>query len=256
MSTDPRNTPERNIIMESLRVQMEPHMLTNKRLAMTIRENVTPIDRKERVKPRVDLEKKHPTMFVPSQQDKLFWIFYVMTKGFDEYNLHQYTNQFTEEKKLKFAYIDKIREKKALIKSHGIRKIPECESDLINEKAISMKTFHVLCIIENIPFIYFTKNTFYEFAPTMGVANTTIIRRVNDYYTYEINKSELIPMYKANRFEIANYDKPIKAISSFTSEELLVIAKTFKITGVDITGKKKTKQVIYQEIYGLLTENS
>tara|TARA_B110000285_G_scaffold12811_1_gene12729 strand:+ start:4507 stop:5250 length:744 start_codon:yes stop_codon:yes gene_type:complete len=241
--------------VDNIKTSLEPFMLTNKRLALCVKANMSD-NQIKKAKPKENMEKKHPSMFVPSQEDKLFWIFYVMTKGFDDYNLHQYTNQFTEEKKIKFKYIDKIREKKALIKSHKIQKIYECESDLINEKAITMKTFHVLCIIENIPFVYFTKNSYYEFIPSANVQTPNIIHKIKDYFAYEINKAELIPMYKSPRYNIANYDKPIKAISSFKGDELLEIAKFFNINSHDVNGKKKTKQILYQEIYDVLTENS
>ena len=229
--------------------EMTSYMITNKKLAQCVKHNMKKtITKQEKKKEKLD--KKHPSMFIPSQHDKLFWIFYVMKIGFDDYNLHQYTNEFSEEKKIKFEYIDKIRANKAILKSHKIQKISECESDLINERAISMKTFHVLCIVENIDFLIFTKNSYFSFTPKEN-ENVHVLHRINDYYAYEMNKSDLIPMYKETRYEIANYDKPLKAISSFKSEELIEIADFFKVDKMK-DGKKKTKQYLYNELYEII----
>ena len=231
--------------------ELSSHMLTNKKLAQCVKYNMKKIITKTEKK-QEKLDKKHPSMFIPSQHDKLFWIFYVMHKGFDDYNLHQYTNEFSEEKKIKFQYVDKIRANKALLKSHKIQKMSECESDLINERSISMKTFHVLCIIEKIDFIFFTKNSYFSFMKNKEkYDNLHVLHRINDYYAYEMNKSDLVPMYKETRFEIEKYDKPLKAISSFNSEELFEIAKFFKVDKTK-NGKKKTKQELYTELHSII----
>lgn len=229
----------------------KPYMLTNKNLVKCTNFNLQPTKKKQEKK-KINYEKKHPNMFIPSQEDKLFWIFYVMLKGFDDYNLYHYTSRFSEEKKIKFEYVEKIRKNKALIKSHKIQKIQECESDLINESQISLKTFHVLCIIENLTFTYFTKNSYYEFLSTKNNSHEHVLHKINDYYSYEINKEDLIPLYKEHRFKIENYDKPLKSISSFTSKELCEIANFFKLE-IIVNRKKKTKQELYNELTEIIT---
>lgn len=228
------------------------YMVTNKKLAQCVKQNMKKIITRPEKK-NEKLDKKHPSMFIPSQHDKLFWIFYVMKKGFDDYNLHQYTNEFSEENKIKFEYVDKIRANKALLKSHKIQKMSECESDLINERTISMKTFHVLCIIENIDFVFFTKNSYFSFMKNEEkYENLHVLHRINDYYAYEMNKSDLVPMYKEVRFKIEKYDKPLKAISSFKSDELIEIANFFKVDKMK-DGKKKTKQYLYNELHDIIS---
>ncbi len=238
-------THKRNNYIEDF----SPYMLTNKNLVKCITYNLKS-EKKNIKKQTINYEKKHPTMFIPSQIDKLFWIFYVMVKGFDDYNLYQYTSRFSEEKKIKFEYIEKIRKNKALIRSFKIQKIQDCESDLANETQISLKTFHVLCIIENISFIYFTKNTFFEFISN-NKQPEHVLHKINDYNAYELNKQDLIPLYKEKRYQITNYEKPLKSISSFTSIELIEIAKFFKLELLK-NEKKKTKQDLYTEIYEIM----
>lgn len=230
--------------------EFQPFMLTNKNLVKCIKNNLVS-EKKSTKKKTVNYEKKHPNMFIPSQKDKLFWIFYVMTKGFDDYNLYQYTSRFSEEKKIKFDYIEKIKKNKALIKSFKIQKIQDCESDLANEEVISLKTFHVLCIIEKLSFVYFTKNSYFEFL----IDNNNqkhVLHKINDYFSYEINKQDLIPLYKEKRYPITNYNKPLKSISSFTSSELVEISKFFKLD-LYKDGKKKTKQDVYNELNEIIT---
>ena len=85
--------------------EFSPYMLTNKNLVKSISHNLKSDREKIIKKQKPNYEKKHPTMFIPSQTDKLFWIFYVILKGFDDYNLYQYTSRFSEETKIKFEYI-------------------------------------------------------------------------------------------------------------------------------------------------------
>ena len=48
------------------------------------------------------------------------------------------------------------------------------------------------------------------------------------------------------------YDKPLKAVSSFKSDELIEIADFFKVDKIK-DGKKKTKQYLYNELCDIIS---
>ena len=54
--------------------------------------------------------------FVPGKKDQLFWLFYIMLNGFDNYNMIE-NNSFTIEKETKIEYISKIKINKTMKKT-------------------------------------------------------------------------------------------------------------------------------------------
>tara|TARA_B110000967_G_C18465572_1_gene354783 strand:- start:277 stop:564 length:288 start_codon:yes stop_codon:yes gene_type:complete len=59
---------------------------------------------------------------------------------------------------------------------------------------------------------------------------------------------ERIKNILTNYYEIIDYTKKIKSVSSYKLDELKAIAEKFNITIVDNIGNKKTKKKLYEEI--------
>ena len=55
-----------------------------------------------------------------------------------------------------------------------------------------------------------------------------------------------------NRMKIINPNKPIKGVSSYTLDNLQEIGTMLKINTFNMSGKKKTKNELYQEILSRL----
>jgi hypothetical protein len=67
------------------------------------------------------LEKKKETHFIPFQKDKLFWSFYIILNGFEEYELHN-SDHFITEKNFKIAAVEKLRYMKDELKDAKLKK--------------------------------------------------------------------------------------------------------------------------------------
>jgi hypothetical protein len=175
--------------------------------------------------------------YEPDIDDTLFSCFYFIKTGETLTN-----NSFKLEKTFKINFIDIIRNNKDLIKSNKF-KIHDIENNLVNEKTISKKTLLLLCIYYEINIIVIENNVYYKLIGDNNITCYNIIIKDNNFnYKLLINNND-INKYINNCIEAYNFDKIIKSISSYKSDELKIIANPLNI---DINKKNKNK--IYEEI--------
>jgi len=204
------------------------------------------------------------TSFCPKEKDKLFWCFFIMKNGFAEYEKlrldiekHESINTVVE-KKLKIEYVDKLRQNKNIIKKYKIAPLSDIENYLVNENAIDVKTFLILCILEELSVLYIRKQTYYDLnfisseseSESDSTKQHVILCHSLHKYTYELEKTkEDIEAYKSGFYELDHIDKPVKAFSSYKLPELVEICNKLSIEIINgATLKKKTKQELYEAI--------
>jgi hypothetical protein len=128
-------------------------------------ENFTLIDRnkvnnenvviRKRIKPIVE--------FIINDKDCLFWTFYIMINGLENYSQVGVKNIVCE-KKEKLSLVDNVIHKNAsFLKENKIRITKHIIQDLAYEKKINFQTFQVLCLLHNLSFIIKYKNCYYEY---------------------------------------------------------------------------------------------
>lgn len=201
-----------------------------------------------------------PSSFCPKEKDKLFWCFFIIKHGFIEYeklrldiDKHVSINMVVE-KKLKIEYVDKLRENKNIIKKYKIAPLSEVENYLVNENMIDVKTFLILCILEELSVLYLRKNTYYELSFVSSDAHAdkqhVVVCHSPFKYTYECEKTpEEIETYKNTYYKLDQIDKPVKGFSSYKLPELVEICNKLSLDVINLaTLKKKTKQELYESI--------
>ena len=128
-------------------------------------ENFTLIDRnkvnnenvviRKRIKPIVE--------FIINDKDCLFWTFYIMINGLENYSQVGVKNIVCE-KKEKLSLVDNVIHKNvSFLKENKIRITKHIIQDLAYEKKINFQTFQVLCLLHNLSFIIKYKNCYYEY---------------------------------------------------------------------------------------------
>lgn len=128
-------------------------------------ENFTLIDRnkvnnenvviRKRIKPIVE--------FIINDKDCLFWTFYIMVNGLENYSQVGVKNIVCE-KKEKLSLVDNVIHKNvSFLKENKIRITKHIIQDLAYEKKINFQTFQVLCLLHNLSFIIKYKNCYYEY---------------------------------------------------------------------------------------------
>jgi len=198
---------------------------------------------------------KKPQLFVPNQQDSLFWSFYIIKNG--EYNYQTLKNKNTlTSRQYKIELVENIRKNKDIVKTYKFDTITNIESNLVNDNNLNVKTFLTLCAIENLNVVYVNKNTYYELL--MNDTNIIYIFHELDAqskyykkYGFELATadSDSIKNIKNTLYRIDNIAKPIKAISAYNVQDLLDICNKLSI-GINYkdTGKNKSKKDMYEEI--------
>jgi hypothetical protein len=187
-------------------------------------------------------------MFTPTQKDTLFWCFYILKYGENNYEMLDNIN-IVLEKKLKIDYIEKIRKEKQIVKSYKFATLTHLENQLANEEKIDLSTFFTLCVIENINVLYVCKKTYFELL--MNDDKIHIIHRLDNYskFGYEGIEQSKIELYRSTLFKVDNVVKPVKTISSYKVSELVEFCVKL---GIEIyikdTNKNKSKKDLYESL--------
>jgi hypothetical protein len=192
-------------------------------------------------------------IFSPGEKDKLFWCFYSLQSGMENYELNK-SASFKTEKDFKFKTAEKIKDYKDILKPLKLR-VNEIQDELINQPCITIKGLVSLCYIYNINVIYIKNKTYYEILTnSTSIVNIIVENKVNDInktYTYLNVTDEMIKSYKNNYWKIDNFNSPIKAISGYTLNELQDICKRLSIS-IEKDNKKLTKKELYENILRVL----
>jgi len=196
---------------------------------------------------------KKDDLFIPNQQDPLFWCYYIIKFGFEKYEMMNHKNLLVA-KQLKIELVSLIRNNKDIAKIYKFDTLSNLESNLANDNNLSIKTFLTLCAIENINIMFTNKKTFYE----LMVNDSKDIFIVQEIYTQSkyfnkygfklANECEVNEM-KSSLYKITNIDKPIKPMSVYKVSDLIEISNKLSITITNIeTGKNKSKKELYEAI--------
>ena len=201
---------------------------------------------KSKIKKHI-LRKPIVDTFKPSQRDKLFWCFFVLLKGTDEYNMSQ-NNLFTVEKDFKFKTIELFRKKKSAMKAMKM-KLVDIEDNLINGRIINIKTLQALAFVYEKSIIYKQDNMFYDFQ--YGGAYTLFENKDSGVEMYFNTDQDKVSTIREKLFCV-DVVKPIRGISSYTVADIKSIADKLAIKTKDNSNKSKTKKALYEEIVQML----
>tara|TARA_Y100001970_G_scaffold287362_1_gene411827 strand:- start:1656 stop:2360 length:705 start_codon:yes stop_codon:yes gene_type:complete len=183
-----------------------------------------------------------------NKKDGLFWAFYYMLNG--EFSYMTIHNVFSTEKLEKINYVQTIRENKAILKKYKL-KSTYIEDQLLNTPVIDIKTFFILCVLNNISFIVYNKHFYWKHICSSNIF--IINNQEKDVYLYTgttmENEKENVTK---NRLEVINVNKVIGSISSYKMIDLKEICDKLNINMFHTSGKKKKKQEIYQELIQLI----
>lgn len=187
-------------------------------------------------------------LLIPSHKDTLFWCFYIIKYGVQAY-FTLGNRQFIVEKQEKISAIELLREKKELLKQHKIKPFTSIEEDLSHNPTISVKTFFALLIAHDLGATYLHKDTFVEVNMHTG-KETHIIQyvRPNVYAYLQEPTHHKRNTRIANKYQWVSLDKPVLAMTTYKSEELLELFAKLHIESSLPSDKKPTKKEIYDAI--------
>jgi len=200
------------------------------------------------------------TLFTPHQKDKLFWCFYIILNGYQEYELTS-INSFVNEKKIKIETVEKLRLKKDKLKEFKLKRT-ELEEEFVSNEKISLKGLLALCLIYDVSIIYvygkkYCKLNYDDNNNKVGIIiqndkKEDSIKWIMNKETNNDIKQYLQDVYN-NNWYIENIQKPLKTPASYSISELHDICNKLNINVLimnDKTNKlkSKTKKQLYDEI--------
>ena len=206
-------------------------------------------------------------IFIPREQDTLFWCFYIIQNGDLKYETMYNKNDIVA-RQMKIEYIDIIRKNKQIIKTYKFDSISNIENNLANEKSLNINSFLTLCAILNINILFVNNKTYYE--SFMNDTETIFIiyslnnnetnketnkgnnkgnKNYSSRYGFEIGSNIKVSNIKSTLYKLDNIAKPIKSVSSYNISELVEICNKLAIEIKNVkTGKNRQKKELYESI--------
>ena len=184
--------------------------------------------------------------FFPREKDTLFWCFYIMKNGADVYH-HLPHRNIVVEKQMKIEYINQLRENKSLLKSAKTAPLSHVENQLLNEHCIDAKTFNALCVLEGLSCILTFHHCYNEInIETDEVDDIHMITKSSnpDKYGYKTAQADNVHLVRETYYKVDNLAKPIKAMTGYKLDELVVICEKLAID-LDPTYRKRD---VYEKI--------
>lgn len=221
--------------------------------------NKKTVKQNENYKHKEHNKNEYPEFFYINKHDQLFWCFYIIKNGYDNYEINK-NNSFYLEKSIKINSIEKLREKKELLKINKL-KLNDIENELANEKLITVKGFIALLLINDLNVFYVGDSIFYKFISNNEKQNFIVkynkqIKKLgvsiddnNDTKQYIKNITEI-------KMELFDITKQIKGISSYKLGDLQDICYKLKINVKDNDNKNLKKTLLYERILIKLKEDS
>ena len=175
-------------------------------------------------------------------EDTLFWNLYIILYGEHEYELNK---SFKKEKEFKIESVEKLRFLKSELKGMKLR-INEIEDELANQKKITKKGLVALCLLYKINIMYIWNRKYFEIINDADKEVHIIINdgTGNNSKILQLS-SEQITNYRETYWCIENIEKPLKAMTSYSKDELLTIITKLDVKDIIL---KNTKKDMYQRI--------
>ena len=178
---------------------------------------------------------------VPStkENDKLFWCYFIIIHGEIAYQIQE-NKHILFEKNKKIDLVSKVRENKTILKQYKLTSLSELESNLSNDKYLSLVSFFSLMILEEKNVVYLKKKCFFK--SFMNDSDTVYLISHN-YGVCEITKAQFDELKEAN-LEINSLTKPIKSMTAYKLDDLKYICEKLSIQ----LGEKRNKKDLYEQI--------
>lgn len=225
-------------------------IINNNKFINIDRNNTNDINNKHSKKNANNIEQKFEKIlgkkrYDIKEADSAFWCFYILKYGYDHYELI-YNKHFSIEKELKIKTIEMINKDKSLLKNFKLKHI-EIESNLLNDKYTTIESLFALCIYNDVNLFLVKNQTYYEIKVNDDKI-TNIIHLKDNQFSLEYDSDNTKYL---NYYCIENVNKPIKSVSAYKVDELIIICNKLKID-IFKNGIKKKKPELYSDILSKL----
>ena len=239
-------------------IEYEPYILNDNNMSSYLKYKLinkqnNPISSINNKENEIKKQSINDTIFVPKEQDSLFWCYYIISSGESNYEMINVRNSLVA-KQIKINYVNKIRMNKQTIKTYKFDTITNIESNLAIDNNINIKSVMSLFAIDKINVIFISRKTYYELLmndtePIYIIKELENQSKYSKKYGFEIANENSLEQIRTTLFKLETLDKPIKALSSYKVQDLINICNklAIEIKHID-TGKNKTKNELYESL--------
>ena len=177
----------------------------------------------------------------------LFWTFYALIKNEHELSMQE-THRFKMKNDFALKFVEELKKNKPFIKQNKL-KFHDIESSILYDKDISLITLKALILFNKMNVIYIWNNKYYIFESNDDDAFQLIERNREQYsFDRDVSKDDILKGKAKNKLQMEDARIQLKSMSSYKLDELQSIASMFGIPLENSHKKKKTKQLLYEEI--------
>jgi hypothetical protein len=188
------------------------------------------------------------TANTPTHYKSLFWTFFTILKGDNEYHLHQ-NNLFKIKNEFSMKFVETLKNEKVFMKQYKI-KFHDVEASLLYNKDIDLATLRALALFYKINLVFIINNRYYFIEHDASDENEELhLIHQNRYkITYEKIKRIEKDEKTYRKLYMEGTRTTLKAPGSYKLDELKEICSILGINSETTSGKKKTKQQLYDDI--------
>jgi hypothetical protein len=236
-------------------IDYNPYILNDNNMITYLKYKLININSKtsDNFEHKIKKELVKESIFIPKEQDSLFWCYYIISSGESSYELINVRNSLVA-KQIKINYVNKIRMNKQVVKTYKFDTITNIESNLAIDNNINIKSVMSLCAIDKINIIFISRKTYYELLmndtePIYIIREMDYQSKYNKKYGFEIANPNLLEEIRTTLYKLETLDKPVKALSSYKLQDLIDICNklAIEIKRID-SGKNKTKNELYESL--------
>jgi hypothetical protein len=203
----------------------------------------------------VSEEKEKTTLFSPTQPDTLFWCIYAAVHGFNDY-MEIDRNYGVKELEIKKQIADSLQKDASKIKNTNVKVTKVAIQEILSDLLTTQKETNHMCLLAMIAhyninvilvdptdrfYLEYTSNsesTFVLYKDTFGKYSMILEAVPNDW----------LVEFRTNKIRLESYLKPLRAVSTYKTDELDSLMK--RVGGFDETKKYKKP-----ELYDLISES-
>ena len=178
----------------------------------------------------------------------LFWAFFCILKGDDEYHLHQ-NNLFKIKNDFSMKFVETLKKEKVFMKQYKIR-FHDVEASILYDNDINLMTLRALALFYKLKLCFIINNRYYIIEDDTCDNNDpfNLIHQNKYKFTYEKISNDEIKEKVNGKLFMDGTRTTLKAPGSYKLDELKEICSILNINTVGSDDKKKTKQQLYDDI--------
>jgi hypothetical protein len=203
----------------------------------------------------VSEEKEKTTLFSPTQPDTLFWCIYVAVHGYHDY-MEIDRNYGVKELEIKKQIADSLQKDASKIKNTNVKVTKVAIQEILSDLLTTQKETNHMCLLAmiahyniNVILVDPTDRFYLEYTSN---AESTFVLYKDTFGKYgmilESVPNDWLSEFRTNKIRLESYLKPLRAVSTYKTDELDTLMK--RVGGFDESKKYKKP-----ELYDLISES-